>query len=130
MGRKSGRGVYFYGNRENDPDLNPALDEGGNRILRMEHPNFDAGEIAAVVANEAYLVLEEGIVQSFRDIETCMELGTRWPKGPFGMIKERGKETLLDILRKKYARSGNSPRYRPSVLWQEPTEELEEFFKK
>ncbi len=127
-GRKTGKGVYNYNNTENDPDLNPILDERGNKIERIESPEFNYADLLSVAVNEAFLVLEEGIVASYEDIEICMELGTRWPKGPFKMVKEYGKERLLDVLKRRYSESGNNPRYRPGSLWENPTKELAEYF--
>ena len=124
FGRKTGRGVYFYANSENDPDLNPARDERGNIIARLEEPDFDHRQLMAVVVNEALLVLEEGIVGSYQDIDTCMELGTRWPRGPFGMMKAAGRELLYEVLERRFTESGEDPRYAPSELWLNPTGEL------
>lgn len=128
VGRKGGKGLYYYGNNLNDPDNNPPLDSKGNRIVRVSSSLYDTTLLVAVIVNEAFRVLEEGIAASYRDIEECMELGTRWPKGPFALAKERGLNTLFEALKESYNRRGNDPRYKPSQLFLSMPEELENYF--
>lgn len=128
-GRKGGRGIYHYNNRLNDPDNNPPLDARDCRITREEEPRFDTTLLIAVIVNEAFRVLEEGIVESYRDIEECMELGTRWPKGPFALAKEYGLKKLLHTLKGRYESRSEPPRYEPSRLFTALPPELEQFFR-
>lgn len=127
-GRKCGRGIYYYGNRENDPDLNPPLNEKNEEITPAEPGNFNTLDLVSVIINEAFRVVEEGIVENFNDIELAMELGTRWPKGPFRMAKERGVLKVLKHIQKMYILSGHNPRYEPSRLFISLTGELKEYF--
>jgi len=126
LGRKSGKGIYCYANKENDPDLNPPLDEKGNRILRKEHPRFRAVDLVAVMVNEAYRILEEGIARTPEDIDLCMDLGTRWPRGPFRLAKDTGPDLIYEDLARLYGETG-IPRYEPSTLFREPSPALEMF---
>lgn len=129
IGRKGGRGIYYYNNRQNDPDNNPPLDARGCLVVRKEEPLFDCTLLIAVIVNEAFRVLEEGIVESYRDIEECMELGTRWPRGPFALAKEYGLKKLLHTLKARYESRSEPPRYEPSPLFTTLTPELEQFFR-
>lgn len=128
MGRKSGRGIYYYQNTKNDPDLNPCLDESNRPIVRVETSAFKVINFVAVIVNEAFTVLEEGIVESLYDIETAMELGTRWPRGPFRLAKELGSDRLYTVINAHYEATGQNPRYRPSRLFKFPTREMIAFF--
>ncbi len=112
LGRKAGRGVYYYANRLNDPELNPPLDKQGRRIVRRDDPAFDSTELLAVVVNECCRALEEGLVRTPEDIELCMELGSRWPRGPFRLAGEIGLERMRAVLQERLEKTGN-PRYEP-----------------
>ncbi|MBI9098613.1 MAG: hypothetical protein JEY91_09035 [Spirochaetaceae bacterium] len=129
-GRKCGRGVYYYGNNANDPDINPPLDEKGERIVPPDTTDFDTLDLISVIINESFRVVEEGIVEDYNDIELAMELGTRWPRGPFRMAKETGLHVVLKHLIQLYEQSGNQPRYEPSSLFTGLTEDLKKFFNK
>lgn len=128
FGRKAKRGVYHYENQANDPDLNPCLDANGSKVERLETSEFDILDLASIMVNEAFRVYEEGIVDNIEDVETCMELGTRWPKGPFKLAKNIGLEKIRQKLEELYSKSGNDARYEPSALILKPSSELEEFF--
>lgn len=127
-GRKCGRGIYFYGNHLNDPDLNPALDSKGASIIPEKSSDFNTLNLVSVIVNEALRVVEEGIVNDFNEIELSMELGTRWPKGPFCLARELGLETVHNYLLKLYKLSDNSPRYKPSNLFSNLPVDLKEYF--
>jgi 3-hydroxyacyl-CoA dehydrogenase len=128
FGRKNKRGIYYYENQLNDPDLNPPLDSKGQKLELIASPDFNTLDLVSVMINEAFRVVEEGIVEDFNDIEVSMELGTRWPKGPFQMVKEIGWKRILDHLLKLYNQSDHNPRYEPSSLFKSFPENLEEFF--
>ncbi len=128
LGRKVERGMYWYGNKSNDPDINPCLDEKHQPIKRIDNPGFKAIKFIAAVVNEAFRVIEEGIVEDFNDIELSMELGARWLKSPFLLAKETGLDLILKTLKNRYEESGNNPRYEPSKLFNALTPELEKFF--
>ena len=128
-GRKSGRGIYYYSGRENDPDLNPPLDEQGQKVCRKEHPAFPVLDMTTVMVNEAYRILEEGIALTPEDIDLCMDIGTRWPRGPFQLVKDEGPDRIFENIARLYEETG-IPRYEPSSLFKEPVPALEVFLKK
>ncbi|MFC1576746.1 3-hydroxyacyl-CoA dehydrogenase NAD-binding domain-containing protein [Candidatus Omnitrophota bacterium] len=127
LGRKNKRGVYYYGNQANDPDLNPCLDEKGEKIRRLEDPAFHTIELVACIVNEAFRVLEEGIVDDLNDIELCMDIGARWLKGPFALAKKTGIDVIHSELKRKYERSGKNPRYEPSGFFTKLPEKLKSY---
>ncbi len=127
-GRKKRQGVYFYGNTTNDPDYNPCLDENRMVIKRINKFDFDILQISSIMVNEGFRVLEEKIVDSYKDVELCMELGTRWERGPFKLAKDFGPDLIYKTLLKKYEASGENPRFEPSSLFKNPTSELIEFY--
>lgn len=129
-GRKSGKGIYYYNNKENDPDINPCLNQIFKPPMALENINFNPFDFQAVIINEAYRVVEEKIVDNLDYIELAMELGTRWPKGPFRMAKEIGPSTFHKRLLTLYDKSGQAARYEPSKLWENPTEQMKTFFHK
>ena len=128
-GRKSGRGVFLYENHLNDPDLNPPLNDRGETISIRQDLDYHTLDLVSVIVNEAFRVVEEGIVEDFRDIELAMELGTRWPKGPFRMAKEIGPGIIQENLLKLFEGSGNNPRYEPSGLFSNQDKVLINYFK-
>ncbi len=127
-GRKAGRGVYYYNNKELDPDNNPNLDENKNSLTHPTNPKFPTNYLVACMVNEGFRLLEEGIVDSYQDVETCIELGARWPKGPFAKAKDIGMDVIRSTLEKRAKETGGNARYQPSRLLYELNDELKEFF--
>lgn len=127
LGRKTKRGIYYYGNQKNDPDYNPRLNEQNNVIAPIKDPKFDILDLLAVIANESFRLLEEKISENFKDIDFCMESGGHWPKGPFALIKEYGLKNIYKRLIKLYNSSNSSKRYEPSLLFKIPPMELKEY---
>ena len=75
-------------------------------------PGFIAARTIAMIINEAYLALEEG-VSSKEDIDIAMKLGTNYPLGPFEWAEKisiRRIELLLNKLSK------NDISYTPAKL--------------
>lgn len=128
LGRKVKCGVYTYENSENDPEKNPRLDENGKKIEYVTSPEFKSLDLLSVMVNESFRILEDGIVNSYKDIELCMEIGTKWPKGPFILARETGLDLIGETLKRRFKQSGNNPRYEMSKLLLEPSPELECFF--
>lgn len=126
-GRKTGRGIYYYSNNENDPDRNPRLDESGKHLISSPLVQYDFLPLLSVIVNESFRILEEGIARSFRDIDTCLMTGAHWPKGPFDLLKEYGLDTIKGAIEKLYEESGNNPRYEPSPCFTKPSDEILEF---
>ena len=121
LGRKAGRGVYHYENQKNDPDLNPALDANGEKVPRLDTPEFDATDLLGPVVNECCRALEEELVRSPEDIELCMELGTRWPRGPFRLAGEVGLDRIRAVLKRRLEDTGGNLRYEPCALLMAPS---------
>jgi 3-hydroxybutyryl-CoA dehydrogenase len=60
---------------------------------------FIAARILAMIINEAYYALEEGV--STKDqIDIAMKLGTNYPFGPFEWSEKIGLSNILNLLRK------------------------------
>jgi 3-hydroxybutyryl-CoA dehydrogenase len=79
----------------------------------MESPGFITTRINALIGNEAFQMLQEGIA-SARDIDTALKLGLNHPMGPFELIDLVGLDTRLKILQYLHKRLGD--KYRPSSL--------------
>jgi 3-hydroxybutyryl-CoA dehydrogenase len=116
LGRKSGRGFYFY--PEGPPSLVPEpdpelLDKILNRILVM-------------LINEAAETCYYGVAKA-EDIELAMTRGVNYPKGLLHWADEIGIQTVvnqLDSLFEEY----HEPRYRCSVLLRRMARESRAFF--
>jgi 3-hydroxybutyryl-CoA dehydrogenase len=79
----------------------------------MESPGFVTTRINALIGNEAFQMLQEGIA-SARDIDTALKLGLNHPMGPFELVDLVGLDTRLKILQYLHERLGE--KYRPSSL--------------
>jgi 3-hydroxybutyryl-CoA dehydrogenase len=79
----------------------------------MESPGFVTTRINALIGNEAFQMLQEGIA-SARDIDTALKLGLNHPMGPFELVDLVGLDTRLKILQYLHERLGE--KYRPSTL--------------
>ncbi len=129
-GRKRERGIYYYGNKKNDPDLNPRLDHSKMEIKYIENPTFDTLNLIAVIVNESLRLLEEGIAENYTDIDFCMESGAHWPLGPFGLAKKIGLEVIAKKINLLYNESDNNKRYEPCPLLKNLPDDLNDFFYK
>ena len=78
-----------------------------------ESPGFVTSRINALIGNEAFYMLQEGIA-SARDIDKALKLGLNHPMGPFEMIDLVGLDTRLSILNFLYQTLGE--KYRPCPL--------------
>lgn len=123
-GRKGKHGVYRYDTTENDPVHNPKLGDKGEKMPAVDKPQFDPLDLVCVIVNEAFRILDEGIVERYEDIEVCMEEGTRWPKGPFALARETGLEKIREHLLLRYESSGKAARYEPSPLLMDGAEKI------
>ena len=56
-----------------------------------------APRIIAMIINEAYFGLEDGI-STKQEIDTAMKLGTNYPFGPFEWAEKIGKPQILELL--------------------------------
>jgi 3-hydroxybutyryl-CoA dehydrogenase len=86
---------------------------GKETVEVKESPGFVTTRINALIGNEAFYMLEEGIA-SARDIDKALKLGLNHPMGPFEMIDLVGLDTRLSILTFLHQTLGE--KYRPCPL--------------
>ncbi len=90
-----------------------AAQSGKETILVNEAPGFATSRINAMIGNEAFYMLMEGVA-SARDIDKAMKLGLNHPMGPFEMIDLVGLDTRLRVLEYLHATLGE--KFRPCPL--------------
>lgn len=100
-----------------DPTI-AAVSEVGRRmgkevVVIKESPGFITSRINAMIGNEAFHMLEEGIA-SAADIDKALKLGLNHPMGPFEMVDLVGLDTRLHIL--EYLHGTLGEKYRPAPL--------------
>jgi 3-hydroxybutyryl-CoA dehydrogenase len=78
-----------------------------------EYPGFATSRINAMIGNEAFYMLEQG-VGSPEDIDKALKLGLNHPMGPFEMIDVVGLDTRLKVL--EYLHESLGEKYRPAPL--------------
>ena len=103
---------------ETDEDtLATAVDVGrrmGKEVVVIkESPGFITSRINAMIGNEAFHMLEEGIA-SAEDIDKALKLGLNHPMGPFELVDLVGLDTRLNIL--EYLHRTLGEKFRPSEL--------------
>jgi 3-hydroxybutyryl-CoA dehydrogenase len=86
---------------------------GKETVEVKESPGFVTSRINALIGNEAFYMLQEGIA-SAPDIDKALKLGLNHPMGPFEMIDLVGLDTRLSILKFLHHRLGE--KYRPCPL--------------
>jgi 3-hydroxybutyryl-CoA dehydrogenase len=86
---------------------------GKETVEVKESPGFVTSRINALIGNEAFYILQEGIATA-RDIDKALKLGLNHPMGPFEMIDLVGLDTRLNILTFLYQTLGE--KYRPCPL--------------
>ena len=90
-----------------------AEDMGKQVVMVNESPGFVTSRINALIGNEAFRMLEQG-VSSAQDIDTALKLGLNHPMGPFEMVDLVGLDVRLSILEHLHRTLGDT--YRPSNL--------------
>lgn len=86
----------------------------GKQVVTVnESPGFVTSRINALIGNEAFRMLEQGVA-SARDIDTALKLGLNHPMGPFEMVDLVGLDVRLSILGHLHQTLGDL--YRPSNL--------------
>jgi 3-hydroxybutyryl-CoA dehydrogenase len=86
----------------------------GKKVVTVnEAPGFVTTRINALIGNEAFRMLQEGVA-SAEDIDTALKLGLNHPMGPFEMVDLVGLDVRLSILEYLHASLGDA--YRPSRL--------------
>jgi 3-hydroxybutyryl-CoA dehydrogenase len=103
---------------ETDDDTLASAVEVGKRmgkevVVIKESPGFITSRINAIIGNEAFLMLQEGIA-SAADIDKAVKLGLNHPMGPFELVDLVGLDTRLSIL--EYLHKTLGEKYRPAPL--------------
>jgi 3-hydroxybutyryl-CoA dehydrogenase len=100
-----------------DETLAAAVEVGkrmGKEVVAIkEAPGFITSRINAMIGNEAFYMLQEGIA-SPQDIDKALKLGLNHPMGPFEMIDLVGLDTRLHIL--EYLHKTLGEKFRPAPL--------------
>ena len=86
---------------------------GKETVEVKESPGFVTSRINALIGNEAFFMLQEGVA-SARDIDKALKLGLNHPMGPFEMVDLVGLDTRLSILDFLHKTLGE--KYRPCPL--------------
>ena len=89
---------------------------GKDTVLVRESPGFITSRINAMIGNEAFYILEEGVA-SARDIDKALKLGLNHPMGPFELVDLVGLDTRLSILQHLHRTLGE--KFRPCPLLEE-----------
>ena len=86
---------------------------GKEVVIVRESPGFITSRINALIGNEAFFMLEEGIA-SAEDIDKALKLGLNHPMGPFELVDLVGLDVRLSIL--EYLHKTLGEKYRPCPL--------------
>src|SRR6202171_5096926 len=103
---------------ETDEDTLATAVEVGKRmgkevVVIKEAPGFITSRINAMIGNEAFYMLQEGIA-SASDIDKALKLGLNHPMGPFELVDLVGLDTRLNI--HEYLHKSLGDKYRPAPL--------------
>ncbi len=86
---------------------------GKEVVVIKESPGFITSRINAMIGNEAFYMLQEGVA-SAADIDKALKLGLNHPMGPFELVDLVGLDTRLHIL--EYLHKSLGEKYRPAPL--------------
>jgi 3-hydroxybutyryl-CoA dehydrogenase len=103
---------------ETDSETLAAVIEVGERmhkevVVIKESPGFVTSRINAMIGNEAFYMLQEGVA-SAADIDKALKLGLNHPMGPFELVDLVGLDTRLHIL--EYLHKSLGEKFRPCPL--------------
>jgi 3-hydroxybutyryl-CoA dehydrogenase len=103
---------------ETDQPTIDACVEVGKRMQKevvvvREAPGFITSRINAMIGNEAFYMLQEGVA-SASDIDKALKLGLNHPMGPFELVDLVGLDTRLHIL--EYLHKSLGEKFRPAPL--------------
>jgi 3-hydroxybutyryl-CoA dehydrogenase len=103
---------------ETDDDTLAAVVEVGTRMRKevvviRESPGFITSRINAMIGNEAFYMLQEGVASAV-DIDKALKLGLNHPMGPFELVDLVGLDTRLHIL--EYLHKSLGEKFRPCPL--------------
>lgn len=90
-----------------------AVKMGKETVVIHEFPGFVTSRISALVGNEAFFMLQEGLGTP-EDIDKAIKLGLNYPMGPFELVDLVGLDTRLNNLRYLHEKLGE--KYRPAPL--------------
>lgn len=100
-----------------DETLASAVEVGkamGKEVVAIkESPGFITSRINAMIGNEAFFMLQEGVA-SAEDIDKALKLGLNHPMGPFELVDLVGLDTRLQIL--EYLHRTLGEKYRPAPI--------------
>ena len=82
-------------------------------VVVRESPGFVTTRINAMIGNEAFYMLQEGVA-SAHDIDKALKLGLNHPMGPFELVDLVGLDTRLSIL--EYLHRSLGDKFRPAPL--------------
>jgi 3-hydroxybutyryl-CoA dehydrogenase len=103
-----------------DETISAACAAGGKMgkecVVVRESPGFVTSRINAMIGNEAFYMLQEGVA-SARDIDKALKLGLNHPMGPFELVDMVGLDTRLAILRFLHRTLGE--KFRPCPLMEQ-----------
>jgi 3-hydroxybutyryl-CoA dehydrogenase len=86
---------------------------GKEVVVIKESPGFVTSRINAMIGNEAFYMLQEGVA-SAEDIDKALKLGLNHPMGPFELVDLVGLDTRLHIL--EYLHKTLGEKFRPAPL--------------
>ena len=86
---------------------------GKETVLVRESPGFITSRVNAMIGNEAFYMLQEGVA-SARDIDRALKLGLNHPMGPFELVDLVGLDTRLSVL--EFLHKSLGEKYRPCPL--------------
>ncbi len=86
---------------------------GKECVTVRESPGFVTSRINAMIGNEAFYMLQEGVA-SAEDIDKALKLGLNHPMGPFELVDLVGLDTRLSTLRFLHRTLGE--KFRPCPL--------------
>jgi 3-hydroxybutyryl-CoA dehydrogenase len=102
---------------ETDDDTLATAAEVGRRmgkevVIIKEAPGFITSRINAMIGNEAFYMLQEGVANA-EDIDKALKLGLNHPMGPFELVDLVGLDTRLHI---EYLHKSLGEKFRPCPL--------------
>jgi 3-hydroxybutyryl-CoA dehydrogenase len=86
---------------------------GKEVVLVNEAPGFVTSRINALIGNEAFRMLQEGVASAV-DIDKALKLGLNHPMGPFEMVDLVGLDVRLSIL--EYLHKSLGEAFRPNQI--------------
>ena len=86
---------------------------GKETVVVKESAGFITSRINAMIGNEAFLLLQEGVA-SAEDIDKALRLGLNHPMGPFELVDLVGLDTRLAVL--EFLHKSLGEKYRPAPL--------------